>query len=152
MHYESLFEQERSSEEEMSYSKPGITAYETPHTTEHPGETIVCSEQSMCYDEAKEKTAFGGQLDEKNNGKKLIKKESGEDEFFGPTDKNSELQESNLTMHYNPFIDQEMDYNTTTKNDETSETSNGDSEKNSGNSYMLEHYMFLNVYRINLVL
>ena len=68
----------------MSYSKPGRTANETPHITEHPGETIVCSEQSMWHEEA---------------------------------------------MHNNPFIDQRMDYNTTTKNDETSETSNGDSEK-----------------------
>ena len=69
------------------------------------------------------------------------------DEIFGPTDKNSELQESNLTTHHNPFIDQEMDYNTTTENDETSETSNGDSEKE---KFRKVHG--LNVYRINSVL
>ena len=43
-------------------------------------------------------------------------------------------------MHNNPFIDQEMDYETTMKNDEASETSNGDSEK-AGNSYMAEQFM-----------
>ena len=62
IHYESLFEQEICSEEEMSYSKPGRTANETLHTTEYTGENIVCSEQSMWYDEAKEKTAFGDNL------------------------------------------------------------------------------------------
>ena len=39
---------------------------------------------------------------------------------------NNEQPESRLTMQNNPFIDQEMDYETTMKKDETSETSNGD--------------------------
>ena len=56
---ESLFEQESSSEEEVSYSKPGRSANETPHTTEHPGENIVCSEQSMWHNEVRGKTAWG---------------------------------------------------------------------------------------------
>ena len=135
VHYEILFEQESSTEEGISHSEQGRTGNETPHATEHPGENIVCK--------ASEKSAFGGQLDEKNNGQKIIKKRSWEDEIFGLTDKNSELQESNLTMHHNPFIVQKMDYNTTIESDETSETSNGDSEKkNSKKFYMQEEYMF----------
>ena len=42
---------------------------------------------------------------------------------------NNEQPESNLTMKNNPLIDQEMNYETTMKNDETSEKSNGDSQK-----------------------
>ena len=38
IHYESLFEQESSSEEEMSYNYPGRAADESPHITKHPGE------------------------------------------------------------------------------------------------------------------
>ena len=129
INYENLFKQESSSEEEMSYNYPGKAANETPNTTEHPGENIIHSEQKMWFSEAKGKTAFGGQVDEKNNGQNLIKKESGEEELFCPNDKNSDLQDTHLTTHYNPLIDQEMDCNTTAKNDETSETSNGDSEK-----------------------
>ena len=62
VHYESLFEQESSTEEEMSCSEPRSTANETPHAGGHPGENIVCSEQSMWHDEANEKSAFGGNL------------------------------------------------------------------------------------------
>ena len=43
----------------MSYTKPGRTANETPHIAEHPGEKIICREQSMWHEE-EEKTAFGG--------------------------------------------------------------------------------------------
>ena len=69
----------------------------------------------MWLKEEEEKTAFGGELNEKYHGQILINKESGEDDFFGSTDKNNELQESNLTIPNNPFIDQEMDYETTIK-------------------------------------
>ena len=62
VHYESLFEQESSTEEEMSCSEPRRTANEAPHAAGHPGENIICSEQSMWYDEANEKSAFGGDL------------------------------------------------------------------------------------------
>ena len=42
-------------------------------------------------------------------------------------------------MQNNPFIDQEMNCETTNKNDETSETSKGDIEtENSENFYMPE--------------
>ena len=129
VHYENLFKQETSTEEEMSCSEPRRTANETPHAAGHPGENTIFSEQSMWYSEANEKSAFWGQLDEKNNGQKLIKKESGEDEIICPTDKNSDLQESNQTTHHNPFIGQEMDNSTTIENEDTSETSNWDSEK-----------------------
>ena len=123
-------------------------ANEIPHAAEHPGENIVCSEQSMWHNETNEKTAIGGHLDQK-----LIKKESGEDENFGPTDKNSELQESNLTTHHTPFIDQEMGYNTTMGNDETSETSNGGSEKEKFRKFLYARAIpVLNVYGINSVL
>ena len=44
IHYESLFEQRSSSEEEMSYSTPGRAGNETPHIAEHPGEEDICRE------------------------------------------------------------------------------------------------------------
>ena len=114
---------------------------------------MFASEQSMWHDEANEKTSFGGQLDEKNSGQKSIKKESGEDEFFGPTDKNCEPQESSLTAHHNPFIDEEMDYKTTIESDETSEPSNGDSEKEKFWKFLYKRAVHvLNVDRINSVL
>ena len=72
------------------------------------------------------KISFWGEPNEKYHGQILIKKDYGEDEYFDSTD---EPKETNLIMHNNPFIDQEMDYETTIKNDETSETPNGDSEK-----------------------
>ena len=40
IHYESLFEQESSTEEEMSCGEPRQTANETPHATGHPGEIL----------------------------------------------------------------------------------------------------------------
>ena len=97
---------------------------------------------------------LGGQLDEKNNGQNLIKKDSGEDEIFGPTDKTSELQESSLTTHHNPFINQEIDYKTTIKSDETSETYNGDSEEEEKFMKFLNarELHVLKVYRIYSVL
>ena len=58
---------------------------------------------------------------------------------------NNEQSESNLTMQNNPFIDQEMNFETTMKNDETSETSIGTQEKkNSEKFYMPEQYMMMN--------
>ena len=51
----------------MSCSEPRRTANETPHAAGHPGENFICSEQSLWYSEANEKSAFGGQRDEKNN-------------------------------------------------------------------------------------
>ena len=36
MHYDSLFEQESNSEEEMSYNYPGKTTNESAHITKHP--------------------------------------------------------------------------------------------------------------------
>ena len=65
IHYESLFKQESSSEEEKSNNKPRRTANETSHIAEHPGENIVCREQSMWHEE-EEKTAFGGEHNVKN--------------------------------------------------------------------------------------
>ena len=62
VHCQSFFEQESSTEEEMSYSEAGRAANETTHATEHPGENIVCSEQSMWHDDTNEKSAFGGNL------------------------------------------------------------------------------------------
>ena len=56
-------------------------------------------------------------------------------------------------MHNNPFIDQEMDYETTIKNDETSETSNGDTEKEKFRKFIYARAVHvLNVYRIHLAL
>ena len=40
IHYENIFEEERSSEEEISYKYPGITATESPHIAEHIGEKV----------------------------------------------------------------------------------------------------------------
>ena len=90
----------------------------------------------MWHERDDDKTAFGGEPNEKYQSKILIKKELGEEEYFGSTD---EPQESNLSMPNNPFIDQEMNCETTNKNDETSETSIGDVEKE--NFYMPEQYM-----------
>ena len=53
------------------------------------------------WHEEEEKTAFGGEPNEKYQGQILIK-ESGDDEYFDSTD---ESQESNLNMQNNPFID-----------------------------------------------
>ena len=59
VHYENLFEQESTSEEEMSYNNPGRSANETPNIAEHPGEKVICKEQSMWHEEEEEgKTAF----------------------------------------------------------------------------------------------
>ena len=80
----------------------------------------------MWHEEEEDKTAFGGEPNEKYQSQILIKKESGEDEYFGSTD---EPPQSNLITPNNPFLDQEMDCETTNKNDETSETSKGDTEK-----------------------
>ena len=92
-------------------------------------------------------------MDETYHGQTALKKESGEDEVFGSTDKNNELQESNLTMHNNPLIDQEMDHNTTITTDEISETSNGDSEKEKFKKLIYARAVHvLNVYRINSIL
>ena len=54
----------------------------------------------MCHEGEDEKTACGGEPNEKI----LIKKESGEEESFGST---GEPQESNLIKQHNSFIDQE---------------------------------------------
>ena len=54
IHYESLFEQESTSEEEISYNNPGRTANETSHNAEHPGQKVICREQSMWYEEEEE--------------------------------------------------------------------------------------------------
>ena len=69
----------------------------------------------MWHEGDDEKTAFEGELNEKYESKILIKKKSGEEEYFGSTD---EPQESNLIMPNNPFVDQEMNCETTNKNDE----------------------------------
>ena len=97
----------------------------------------------MWHEEEEEgKIAFGGEPNEKYQSQILIKKESGEDEYFGSSDMNNEQQESNLNTQNNPFIDQEMDYETTIKNDETSETSKETPKKKSSKTfYMPEQYM-----------
>ena len=97
-----------------------------------------------------EKTVFWGEPNEKYQGKILFKKESGEEEYFGSTD---EPQESNLIIPNNPYIDQEMNYETTNKNDEKTETSKADIDKEKFRkfSYGREVHV-LNVYRINFIL
>ena len=70
----------------------------------HPGENVFCREQSMWHEGDDEKTAFGGELNEKYQSKILFKKESREEEYFGSTDEPKKL---NLVMLNNPFIDQE---------------------------------------------
>ena len=92
----------------------------------------------MWHEEDDEKTAFGQEPSEKHQSKILIKKESGEEEYFGSTD---EPQVTNLIMPNNPFIDLEMNYDTI-NNDETSETSEGDIEKKNSEKFcMPEQYM-----------
>ena len=62
-------------------------------------------------------------------------------------------QESNLIMPNNPFIDQEMNCETTDKNDETSETSKGDTEKEKFRKFLYDRAVHvLNVCKINSVL
>ena len=58
IHYESIFEQESSSEEEMSNYYPGKKADESTHVTKHPGEKVFCREQSMWHEGDDGKTAF----------------------------------------------------------------------------------------------
>ena len=56
-------------------------------------------------------------------------------------------------MPKNPFIDQEMNCETTNKYDETSATSNGDIEKEKFRKFLHTRAVHvLNVYRINLIL
>ena len=56
-------------------------------------------------------------------------------------------------MPNNPFIDQEMNCETTSKNDETSETSKGVIEKEKFRKFLYARAVHvLNVYRINLIL
>ena len=58
----------------------------------------------------------------------------------------------NQTTHHNPFIELGMDNNTTIENDDTSETSNGGSEKQEFRKFLYARAVHvLNVYRINLV-
>ena len=59
IHYENLFEQESSSEKEMSYNNPCRTENESSQIAEHPGEKVICREQCMWHEEGA-KTAFGG--------------------------------------------------------------------------------------------
>ena len=139
MHYESLFEHESSSEEEMPYSYPGKTSSESTHITKHPGEKGFCKEQNIWHEGDNGKTVFGGEPSEKYQSRNLIKKESGEEEYFGSTDK---PQDPNVDLSRNLFIDQDMVCETSDKYDEASETSKGDIEKNSENSSIPEQYMF----------
>ena len=133
-HDESLLYQESSSEEKMSCNYSGKPANESAYITKHPREKVPCREQSMWHEGDDDKTAFRGEPNKKYQSKILIKKESGEEEYFGSTD---EPQESNLIMSNNPFIDQEMNCETTNKNDETSETSKVTlKKKNSEHFYM----------------
>ena len=94
----------------------------------------------MWYKGDDEKTALRGEPNKKYQSKILVKKESEEKAYFGSTD---EPHESNMIARNNPFIEQEVNCETTNKNDETSETSTGDiEEKNSENIYMQVQYMF----------
>ena len=105
IHHESLFGQESSPEEEMSYNNPGRTATESPHIAEHPGEKVFAENRACGMKKKKKnKTALGGEPNEKYPSQILIKKESGEHEYFGSTD---EPQESNLITPNNTFFDQE---------------------------------------------
>ena len=112
----------------MSYNYPGKTAKKSAYITEHPGEKGFCREQSMWHKADDEKTAFQGEPNEKT-------------------------QESNLIIPNNPFIDQEMNCETTNKNDETSETSKGDIEGRKFRKFLYATAVHvLNVHRINLIL
>ena len=66
----------------MSCSEPRRTASETPHAAGHPLENIVCSAQSMWHDETNEKSAGGGQLDEKNNAQNQLRRNLGKMKVF----------------------------------------------------------------------
>ena len=104
----------------------------------------------MWHEGDDEKTDFWGEPNEKYQSKTLIKKEAGEEEYLCSTD---EPQESNLISPNNPFIDQEIDCETTNKNDETSETSKGDIEKEKFRKILYGRAVdVLYVYRINLIL
>ena len=43
----------------MPHNNPGRTANENSHIAEHPGENVICREQSMWQKEEEEKTALG---------------------------------------------------------------------------------------------
>ena len=58
-HNGSLFKQENSSEEEMSYNYPRKTANESAYITKHPGEMFFCREQSMWHKKDDEKQLLG---------------------------------------------------------------------------------------------
>ena len=75
IHYESIFEQESSSEEEISYNYPGKSADESTHVTKHPGEKFFYREQSMWHEGDDGKTAFEREQNEKYQNKILIKNE-----------------------------------------------------------------------------
>ena len=57
--YESLFEQESSSEEEMSFNYPGKTANESLYITKHPSEKVFCREQSRWHEEDEKEQFLG---------------------------------------------------------------------------------------------
>ena len=108
---------------------------------------MFCREHTTWHKEDDAKTAFWGESEEKYQRKNLIKKESGEEQYFGSTD------EPNQIMPNNPFIDQEMNCETTNKNDETSETLKGDAEKQKFRKFLYARAVHvLNVYRINSIL
>ena len=99
------------------------------------------------------KTVFWGEPSEKYQSKILIKKESGEEEYFGSTDEPQEPNVDNVDSSRNLFIDQDMVCETSNKYDEASETSRGDIEKEKFRKFLYDRAVHvLNVYRIKLVL
>ena len=57
--YESLFESETSSDNELTNGESHKSACEIPYVAGHPGESTTCSEQSMMYGDISENPAFG---------------------------------------------------------------------------------------------
>ena len=99
-----------------------------------------CKEQNIWHKGDDGKTVFGGEPSKKYQSKILIKKESGEEEYFGSS---GEPQEQNVDSSRNLLIDQDMVCETSNKHDEASETSKGDIEKEKfGKFYMPEQFMF----------
>ena len=94
---------------------------------------FFCKEQNIWHEGDDGKTVFGGEQSEKYQSKILIKKESGEVEYFGST---HEPQEPNVDSSRNLCSDQDMFCETSNKHDVILK------KKYSENFYMPEQYMF----------
>ena len=65
IHYDSLYNQESNSEEEMSYNYLGKTTIESTHITKHLVEKVFCREHITWHQGKDAKTASGGEPEEK---------------------------------------------------------------------------------------